>query len=521
MKTHDDLVQGSQEWLAFRAAHFPASEAPAMLGESPYKSRTQLLHEKHTGLVPEVDAVTQRRFDDGHRFEALARPLAEDIIGEPLSPVTGSDGMLSASFDGITFAGDVIFEHKSINDEIRAAKSASDLGLHYRIQMEQQLLVSGAEKCLFMATKWNDDNELRGWVIHWYAPDIELRAQIIAGWDQFAKDLAAYTPREIAEKPKAKAILSLPALSIQIRGEVTLSNLPAFKEAASTFIANINTDLKTDDDFAQAEATVKFCKEAEDDLAAAKKSAISQTASIDELMRTIDHIQAQLRDKRLVLDKAVKQQKQAIKEGIVAEASRAYATHCIQLDDELRGLGLTFLGSRPDFDAATKNKKTLASLHGAVDDALAAAKMLADAQVKALRAKARWFKENGGSAHMFLFADFQQLAQKEPEDFMLAVLNRIESHKKAEAEKQEAERQRIQQEEERTKEQQAQSVDLNAHDQTKYAPVANLQEAVIEHQDEISTFLKSRDFGKNENRIRAILIEFVKWQESRRMKVAA
>ena len=64
MKTHN-LTQGSAAWLAYRATHFNASDAPAMLGVSPYKTRTELLHELHTGLAPEVDAHTQARFDAG------------------------------------------------------------------------------------------------------------------------------------------------------------------------------------------------------------------------------------------------------------------------------------------------------------------------------------------------------------------------------------------------------------------------------------------------------------------------
>ncbi len=38
-----NLIQGTQEWLEARLNHFTASEAPAMLGESKYMSRTQLL----------------------------------------------------------------------------------------------------------------------------------------------------------------------------------------------------------------------------------------------------------------------------------------------------------------------------------------------------------------------------------------------------------------------------------------------------------------------------------------------
>ena len=153
MQIHN-LTQGTDEWKAYRANHFNASDAPAMMGLSPYKTRTQLLNEMKSGIEPEIDAMTQRRFDDGHRFEALARPLAEQIIGQDLYPVVGSEGRLSASFDGLTMDESICFEHKTLNDEIRAAASAADLGAHLRAQMEQQLMISGAEKCLFMASKW-------------------------------------------------------------------------------------------------------------------------------------------------------------------------------------------------------------------------------------------------------------------------------------------------------------------------------------------------------------------------------
>ena len=84
MKVHD-LAQGSQAWLAYRATHFNASDAPAMMGCSPYKTRAQLMRELHTGVPAEVDVGTQMRFNNGHRAEALARPLAEEFVGEELS----------------------------------------------------------------------------------------------------------------------------------------------------------------------------------------------------------------------------------------------------------------------------------------------------------------------------------------------------------------------------------------------------------------------------------------------------
>lgn len=130
-----NLTQGSPAWHQHRAQHWNASDAPAMMGCSSYKTRSELVRELATGIAPEADAATERRFADGHRFEALARPLAEEIIGEELSPCVGTEGKLSASFDGLTFMNDVGFEHKSVNDRLRAAMgegcTGADLPLQY------------------------------------------------------------------------------------------------------------------------------------------------------------------------------------------------------------------------------------------------------------------------------------------------------------------------------------------------------------------------------------------------------
>ncbi|MFN3078064.1 MAG: YqaJ viral recombinase family protein [Alphaproteobacteria bacterium] len=88
MQIHE-LTQGSPEWHAFRREHFNASDAPAMMGVSPYKTRTELLDEYKSGITKEFDAATQKRLDLGHAFEALARPIAEAEYGEEFFPVVG------------------------------------------------------------------------------------------------------------------------------------------------------------------------------------------------------------------------------------------------------------------------------------------------------------------------------------------------------------------------------------------------------------------------------------------------
>ena len=479
MKIHD-LIQGSPEWLAYRAQHFNASDAPAMMGCSPYKTRAQLLREMHTGVTGAVDVATQKRFDNGHRAEALARPLAEEIIGAELYQVTGSEGRLSASFDGLTLDETTGFEHKALNAELRAAfdsmpapsvpardadENCRCLPIYHRVQMEQQLLVSGAERILFMASKWDAEGNLVEEQHVWYYPDTELRAKIIDGWIQFEKDLAAYVLPETAEAaPVGKAPDSLPALRIEVTGQVTASNLSEFKLTALAAIRSVNRDLQTDQDFADAEKAVKWCSEVESRLAAAKEHALSQTASIDELFKAIDDISAEARRVRLDLDKLVTRRKTEVKEAEVAKARDALALHLEAVNVEISP---TRLQHAVDFGLAIKGLKTIDSVRAKLDAAVATAKIEVDAKAREIRANLAAFKTLAAGFE-FLFADLAQLAHKAAEDFSTLVQARIATHKAQEATRA-AERQR---QEEAARAAQAEQAAAAAAAPVAQAPVA-------------------------------------------------
>ena len=430
-KSHN-ITQGSPSWHAFRAEHFGASEASAMLGLSPYKTRDELLSEKKTGLTKEVNAATQRVFNKGHEVEALARTIVEKMIGEELSPMTFSNGKLSASSDGISFMGGIAWENKQFNKaHFEQVKNGELPEIHWP-QCQQVLFCSGAKKLFFTISDGTEENTVGVWV----HDDPELQSIIVNGWAQFEKDLANYVPHETVEMPKAAAIMALPALSIAIKGEVTLSNLPEFKEAATAYIAQINTTLVTDDDFSNAEAAAKFCKDAEDNIELTKKSAIAQTASIDELMRTLDFIRGQLRDKRLIIEKLVSSEKESRKLAIIREAADLRLAHINLLDKEIEPINL--LLPMADFAGAIKGKKTLSSMQSAVNDELARAKIEADAIALDIRTKLVWFKavlNKEGDWFNSLYPDLQTIIYKQTDDFQLAVTSRIEAQKKLEAER--------------------------------------------------------------------------------------
>ena len=484
------LQQGSPEWHAHRARYFNASDAPAVLGCSPYKTRAQLLREVHTGLAGEVDASTQRIFDAGHRFEALARPLAEEIVGDDLYPCVGVEGKYSASFDGLTLGGETAFEHKTLNDSLRASirqqgGNANDfLAPHYKVQLEHQCMVSGAERVLFMASKWTDDGELVEERHCWYTPDAELRAEIIAGWQQFAADLAAYVPpAAAAPAPVGKAPDTLPALRIEVTGMVTASNLAEFKQTALTAIRSVNRDLKTDADFADADKAVKWCADVEARLKAAKEHALSQTASIDELFKALDDIAAESKAVRLDLDKLVKRRKDEVREQAVTVAAAELARHVRALNAELAPMALRPVAA--DFAGAIKGLRSIASMQDALDTTLAGAKIAADQQARGIRANVAAFKAATGDdrALQALFADLGQLVHKAGDDFAAVLDQRITKHRAdeaaREAQRQAAEAQRIAAAEQRAREQAEREAAQRAADEAAKLALAAAAPAVV------------------------------------------
>ncbi|WP_414492027.1 lambda-exonuclease family protein [Stenotrophomonas maltophilia] len=448
-----ELIQGTPEWHAHRASHFNASDAPAMMGCSPYKTRSQLLREFATGAAIEHDAATLQRFADGHRFEDLARPLAEQIIGEELYPCVGVDGKFSASFDGLTLLEDKAFEHKSLNDDLRLAMPVDGgdacLPLHYQVQMEHQAMVSGAERVLFMASKWNGDNLVEERHC-WYTPNPELRAKIVAGWAQFDADVMTYDPAPVAEPVAAgRAPDQMPALRIEVTGMVTASNLAEWKEQAIAVFQGISTELVSDQDFADAEKTVKWCGDIEDQLKAAKQHALSQTQSIDLLFKTIDAIADEARSKRLALEKRVKTRKDERRTEIGNAARRAVQQHVLAINESLGEHAIPMPATLiADIADAMKGKRSFASMQEAVDAVAANAKVDASQSAERIRANIRVMEMEVGT-HAALFPDRVQLCStKSAEDLRNLMAARISQHQQAEQERLDAEREKIRKEEE-------------------------------------------------------------------------
>lgn len=436
-----DLVQGTDAWHQFRFTHDGASEASIVLGLSKKATRNDLLKAKQTGIAKEFSEWVQTNIlDYGHEVEALARPIVENLIGEELYPVTCSVGNLSASCDGLNMSETRGWEHKQWNPTLAASVAQGVLPDEYMPQVQQCMMITGAARWTFTVSDGTSENMVSMDVY----PDEDWFERIRAGWSQFAKDLETFVPAVSQPKPTGHTPETLPALHLEVTGMVKASNLAEFKSHAMAVFANINRELTTDQHFADAEKTVKWCEVVEGRLEAAKEHALSQTQSIDQLFKTIDDIKEEARNVRLELDKLVTRRKSEIRTAIVLGGKAKYDAHITALKLETDGCWISL--PQPDFANAIKGKRNFDSMQDSVDTLLANAKIEADASAKSIRTNLAYIKDHAAGFE-FLFADKGPLVAKKLDDLQLVVTTRIANHKKIEADRLEAERTRIQEEE--------------------------------------------------------------------------
>jgi len=437
-----DLVQGSEEWHQFRLEHNGASEAAAMLGLSKKTKRSELVRMKATGIAKEFTAWVQANIlDYGHEVEAMARPLVEMIISDDLYPVTCSLGSLSASCDGLTMSEAIAFEHKQWAAALAASVGAGELPEEHAPQCQQVLMVTGAEKLIFVVSDGTEENMVWMWVY----PDAEWFGRIRAGWEQFDLDVAAYEHVEFLPAAIAAPVQDLPALSIRVDGALTLNhNLVVFGDKLTKFIADINTTPEDDQAFADAEQAIKVMERAEEALGAAEASALGQISTVDEMVRTVATYKELARKTRLMLEKMVKARKETIRVEIQQAAKDKAAAHITALNARL---GKSYMPAvAVDFATAMKGKKTVSSLRDAADTELARFKIEANAIADKVQINLGTLRELAAD-FPFLFADTPQIVLKAPDDLTALVQLRIGDHQRAEAAKAEALRAKIAEEE--------------------------------------------------------------------------
>lgn len=201
----EDLKQGSEEWLNLRRKYGTASEASSACEVSPWipKSRLQLWELKHG----ELEIKQNFAMSIGSQYEDSALEWYERESKKFFLPLCIVDdetfGMpLMASLDGQQYYGGT--EIVEIKVPLNGCESplwltvlnGEELPLQYRMQMEQQMMLSKESFCNFVVYDWkNKDGQ---YIV--YQSDPEIRETILDGWKEYFKGKPEAGPLDIVKR---------------------------------------------------------------------------------------------------------------------------------------------------------------------------------------------------------------------------------------------------------------------------------------------------------------------------------
>lgn len=188
------MEQGTAEWLEFRRNKIGASDAPIIMGESPWKTPYQLWEEKIYGKSSESNKAMER----GTALEPAARSAFERMTGISVMPkvvVHPERSWQMASLDGITFDGSTIVEIKCPNAETHALAKRRLIPTHYLTQIQHQYaVVPGATRAIYFSFDGEEG------VIVEIQKDSGIIEELLEKEEAFYKCMQELQPPKMSEK---------------------------------------------------------------------------------------------------------------------------------------------------------------------------------------------------------------------------------------------------------------------------------------------------------------------------------
>lgn len=145
------LNQGTWEWKQFRKGTVGSSDAPAIMGVSPWSNPVKLWEEK-IGIRDEPH-MTERMLR-GHDLEEEARYHFEKEMGITVMPATylhEKHDWMSASLDGISFDEKIAVEIKCPGMADHNAALQGKIPEKYYPQLQHQMAVAGVGNMFYMS----------------------------------------------------------------------------------------------------------------------------------------------------------------------------------------------------------------------------------------------------------------------------------------------------------------------------------------------------------------------------------
>lgn len=172
-----------------RRSFIGASDAPAIMGVSPWKTKYRLWQEK-CGLVScEIPSEAMER---GNRLEPIARSLFEEFIGVNVQPkrfFSEKHDWMMASLDGIDDSGEIAVEIKC------PGKYCDHVPDHYMPQLQHQMFVANLKEIYYFS--YVEEQEI---FIELVKRNDEYIDKLIKAETEFWECVKACTPPEMSNK---------------------------------------------------------------------------------------------------------------------------------------------------------------------------------------------------------------------------------------------------------------------------------------------------------------------------------
>ena len=140
----NQLIQGSDEWLALRKTKITATDAPIIMCESPWKTPRQLYQEKIGEKEPQIkNSYMQRGLD----LEPQARGLFILMTGIEMQPKIIVKEWQMASLDGMSHCGQIL-EIKCAGQRDHKRALDGKIPKYYYGQLQHQMYLCDVE-CMF------------------------------------------------------------------------------------------------------------------------------------------------------------------------------------------------------------------------------------------------------------------------------------------------------------------------------------------------------------------------------------
>lgn len=216
-----DLIQNSDEWINYRKRKIGASDAPIIMGVSPYKTVKELFDEKIGVRDPAIAHYGMKR---GHELEPIALRLYnfdKDTRCVPLVLESTIYPEMMASFDGFDLEKLRACEIKSPNQVDHDIAKLGQVPPKYMPQLQHQMLVAGLQKMDYVSFR---DNDI---AVVTVLADVDYQKSLVATLQLFAlslnkRELHESFHKAVIRSPAIDALFEeLKALRLEIKERVT------------------------------------------------------------------------------------------------------------------------------------------------------------------------------------------------------------------------------------------------------------------------------------------------------------